>query len=386
MRFFHLSDLHIGKQLNQYSLIEDQTAILDQIVDLVRIHRPEAVVIAGDIYDKPVPPAEAVSVFNCFLTALAGLEEGPEIFVIAGNHDSAERLNFASALLAKQRVHIAALPPEPGQYLTCIRITDAYGAVDFHLMPFIKPPYIRRLFDQGAEPKTYDAAVRALLEREKLDETARHVLVAHQFFTKAGKNIETCDSEILQVGGLDQVDVSAAEGFDYGAFGHIHGMQCIDAGFYYCGSPLKYSVSETGQQKVLLMVELKEKGSSPILTKLPLKPLRDVRLLRGSLTDILQRAKEGGTEDYVSVILTDEQEIPDAREQLLDVFPQLLEVQVDNTRTRQQLTESFETDMLLSPEEIFDRFFEGIQGRTLTDKERELMQRVINRSREEAGE
>lgn len=383
MRFFHLSDLHIGRQLYQYSLLEDQKYILEQIIERAREYRPDAIVIAGDVFDKPVPSGEAVTVFDEFLTELAGLENGPELMITAGNHDSAERLNYGAVLLDKLRIHIAALPPGPGEYLKKVRLSDEYGPVDFYLMPFIKPPFIRCLFEEGEEPKTYDRAVQALLERERPEEGIRKVIVAHQFFTSAGVVTSTCDSEILQVGGLDQVDISVLKNFDYGALGHIHGPQSVGSRrFRYCGSPLKYSVSEAGHHKSLTMVDLGTAGTEPMITELPLIPVRDVRVLRGELDELLATAEnDGHREDYVSITLTDEQEQIDARERLLDLYPDLLEVQVDNTRTRQQLMETFDVDMIREPEEIFADFFEGVQGRPLTDDERKIVQAVINRSK-----
>jgi exonuclease SbcD len=258
--------------------------------------------------------------------------------------------------------------------------------VNFYLLPFIKPPYIRRLFENGEEPKTYEDAVRALLQRETLNTDERNVLVAHQFFTAAGASVATCDSEILQVGGLDQVDVAALDVFDYGAFGHIHGSQSVGAGrFRYSGSPLKYSVSEAGHKKALWMVELQEKGTEPVLTEMALSPLHDVRTMRGTLSEILAKADDR-PQDYVSITLTDEVEQSDAAERLMDVYPNLLEVRVDNARTRQQLSESFQTEIFLSPEEIFAGFFEGIQGRTMTQEEEKIIRSVIDRSREEGSE
>ncbi|MGN0205059.1 MAG: exonuclease SbcCD subunit D [Coprococcus sp.] len=389
MRFFHLSDLHIGRQLYQYSLLEDQRAILGQIVERAREYRPDAILIAGDIFDKPVPSGEAVTVFDHFLTELAHLEAGPELMITAGNHDSAERLDYGAALLDQLRIHIAALPPEPGEYLKRIRLNDAFGPVDFYLMPFIKPPYIRRLFEQEGEPKTYDGAVRALLEREQPEEGIRKVIVSHQFFTAAGAATMTCDSEILQVGGLDQVDISALRDFDYGALGHIHGPQSIGSKrFRYCGSPLKYSLSEAGHHKSLTLVELGEIGTEPVITELPLIPVRDVRSLRGELDELVSAAlNDRHRDDYVSITLTDEREQMDARERLLEIYPNLLEVQVDNTRTRQQLAESFDVGMVKEPEEIFAEFFEGVQGRSLTGEEKKIIQTVINRSKiQDAGQ
>ncbi len=263
MKFFHLSDLHIGKQLNHYNLKEDQIYILNQVVDKANELRPDAIVIAGDVYDKSVPSAEAVTVFDDFLTKISEIKPSIPVFIISGNHDSAERLDFASSILGRHNVFISGLPPRnKDEYLKKITLNDEYGEVNFYLLPFLKPGYIRHIFEDG-EIISYDDAVRKIIERENIDYTKRNVLVAHQFFTFKNIKPETCDSEItlISVGGLDNVDVSAVKNFDYVALGHIHGPQKIGYDHIrYGGTLLKYSVSERNHNKSLTVVNIRDKG------------------------------------------------------------------------------------------------------------------------------
>ena len=282
MRFFHLSDLHIGKQLHFYNLREDQEVILEEVVSYARQLRPDAIVIAGDIYDKTVPSAEAVTVFDHFLTEVSKLSI--PVLAISGNHDSARRLEFAGEILRNSQIYLIGTPPQTEtEWIVKVPFRDCYGEVCFYLLPFLKPGYVKGVF-QGEIPESYDAAVRKLLERERLSDDVRNVLVAHQFFTgSSGEQPETCDSEIFSIGGIDNVCADAVKAFDYVALGHLHGAQRVgEERIRYCGTLLKYSVSEEKQKKGLLMVELKEKGSLPELTILPLHPLRDVRRLKGT--------------------------------------------------------------------------------------------------------
>ena len=308
MRFFHLSDLHIGKQLHFYNLREDQEVILEEVVSYARQLRPDAIVIAGDIYDKTVPSAEAVTVFDHFLTEVSKLSI--PVLAISGNHDSARRLEFAGEILRNNQIYLIGTPPQTEtEWIVKVPFQDCYGEVCFYLLPFLKPGYVKGVF-QGEIPESYDAAVRKLLERERLSNDVRNVLVAHQFFTgSSGEQPETCDSEIFSIGGIDNVCADAVKAFDYVALGHLHGAQRVgEERIRYCGTLLKYSVSEEKQKKGLLMVELKEKGSLPELTVLPLHPLRDVRRLKGTLEKLLEEAQGKVQEDYVSVTLTDETE------------------------------------------------------------------------------
>ena len=388
MRFFHLSDLHIGKQLHYYNLKEDQEVILSQVVEAAREYHPDAIVIAGDIYDKSVPSAEAVTIFNHFLTEISDIKPAIPILIIAGNHDSAQRLDYASEILDRQHIHIAGSPPgESDEYLKKVKITDEYGEVTFYLLPFVKPGYVRNFLDEESED-TYTAAVRALIEREDMDLSGRNVLVSHQFYTAGGKEPQRSDSEAVVVGGLDNVDASVLEAFDYAALGHIHRSQQIGGpGFRYCGTLLKYSVSESNDDKALLMVELGKKGTEPVLTSIPLSPLRDVKKLEGKFEDILsETGKEKQKNDYVSITVTDDVEPYQLRERLEEVYPYLLEVKVDNTRTRTQLKEQAEVFDISDPYQVFCQFFEEVQGRKMNEEEQELLNEILeDREDEQCG-
>ena len=380
MKFFHLSDLHIVKQLHSYNLKEDQEAILSQVVEAARRLHPDAVVIAGDIYDKQVPSAEAVTVFNCFLTELSDIAPPISVLITAGNHDSARRLDYASEILDRHHIHIAGVPPiEQGEYLKKVTFQDAYGEVDFYLLPFVKPGYVRNLLDDEMEGNSYTEAVRMLLEREDIDVSKRNVLVSHQFYTFGGNEPQRSDSEAVVVGGLDNVDAGVLEKFDYAALGHIHRPQQIgNSRFRYCGTLLKYSVSESEDNKHLLMVELGEKGTEPVYTAVPLSPIRDVRRLEGKFENILEEAKNKKLRnDYVSITVTDEVEPYQFRERLEETYPFLLEVRVENTRTRTKMEEQEEVMDISDPLQVFGRFFEEMQGRQMSREEEALLKDVL---------
>lgn len=382
MKFFHLSDLHIGKQLYGYNLREDQEHILGEVISYAEKLRPDAVVIAGDIYDRSVPSGEAVRVFDDFLTRLSTLRPVIPVLVISGNHDSAQRLDYASRLLGSHQIYIAGRgPQDAGEHLQKVTLTDRWGEVHFYLMPFLKPGYVRGL-SGGELPEDYTAAVRAVLSREETDASARNVLVSHQFYTGTGVEPATCDSEILNVGGIDNVDISAVSGFDYVALGHLHGAQRVGQDHIrYCGTLLKYSVSESGQEKALHVVELKEKGSPAAVETFPLHPLRDVRRVRGRLADVISAAKEDGRDDYVSVTLTDEEALYRPKEQLENVFHHILEIRTDNERTRRALELSEEEAGIQDPLQTFAGFFHEMQGRELSEKERRIVEKAYIRAR-----
>lgn len=382
MQFFHLSDLHIGKQLHHYNLIPDQEYILAEIVSYAEQLRPDAIVIAGDIYDKSVPSAEAVSVFDAFLTALTSLTPRIPVMLISGNHDSSKRLDYASSILQNQEIYIAGEGPKTQEdHLLKVTLEDENGPVHFYLLPFVKPGYIRHLYP---EVSNYEEAVRFLIEREDIDIRERNVLVSHQFYTASSVRPETCDSEIFSVGGMDNVDVRAVKEFDYVALGHIHGPQRMGKETVrYCGTPLKYSVSECGHKKSLTVVTLGKKGTEPKIETYPLHPLRDVRKLYGTLEEVLAQANEKNREDYVSVILTDEEEPYQPREQLLQAYPHVLEIRMDNTRTRQRLTFVEEDLRLGSPLDTFSEFYHAVQGRKLSEEALEMLQHVMESVKEE---
>lgn len=384
MKFFHLSDLHIGRQLHHYNLREDQEKILGEVIDYAELIHPDSIIIAGDIYDKSVPSAEAVSMFDEFLTALSAIEPAIPVLIISGNHDSAERLQYASGILKKHQIHLAGIAPRtPEEYIEKVTLTDEYGEVNFYLLPFLKPAYVRRVFDEEI-PETYSEAVRYLIEREKIDFcNRRNVLISHQFYT--GKdNPQTCDSETFSVGGIDNIDIGCVKEFDYVALGHLHGEQNVGMSHIrYCGTLLKYSVSESSHHKSLSVVTLKEKGTSPQIELLPLHPLRDVQKKRGQLEEILKQAEEKEKDDYISITLTDEVEPYKPKEQLEKVFSHILEVRVDNTRTRNKLQELDEELTIKDPLESFANFYQEMQGKEMGEEEQEIMMQILEEAKGE---
>lgn len=382
MRFFHLSDLHIGKQLHHYNLKEDQEHILKEVIEYAKKIRPDAIVIAGDIYDKSVPSAEAVAIFDDFLTSLAQIEPVIPILMIAGNHDSAQRLDYASRILGHHNIHIAGNPPEEKtEYMKKVTLEDTFGEVHFYLLPFLKPGYVKHALDKPAE--SYSEAAAKMIEREHIDYGQRNVLVSHQFYVGNGEIPATCDSENISVGGIDQVDIACVKSFDYVALGHLHGAQRVSfEHIRYSGTLLKYSVSEAGQEKSLHVVTLGEKESEVRIEKLPLHSLRDVRKLKGNLADIIEEAKPENKDDYVSITLTDEVDPYKPKEQLEKVYTHILEIRMDNTRTRQKLEGFQEEIRMADPMALFAEFYKEIQGRELSEDEKDIMAEVYQEMQE----
>ena len=384
MKLFHLSDLHIGKQLHHYNLAAEQREMLAQIVALAESGHPDAILIAGDIYDTPVPSAEAVSVFDTFLSALCEIEPQIAVMIIAGNHDSARRIDFASSILAKHEVYIAGLPPmQEGETIRRVTLADGYGEVDFYLLPFMKPAYVKNIFVDGT-PETYSDAVKEIIKREKIDyKDKRNVLVSHQFYvSEKAESPETCDSEVFSVGGIDNVDIGSVKEFDYVALGHLHGAQCIGKPeIRYCGTLLKYSVSESTQNKSLTVVTLKAKGEKPEIENYPLHPLRDVRKKKGTLDEIIKEAQETEKDDYISITLTDEIDPYKPKEQLERIFSHILEIRVDNQRTRTKLKEMDEELVMKDPFTSFAEFYKEMQGREMNGEEETIMKEIFDKAK-----
>ena len=398
MKFLHISDLHLGKRVNEFSMLKDQNYILEQIRSIAGREQADGVIIAGDIYDKPVPPAEAVQVFDRFLTALA--REGRKVYAVSGNHDSAERIAFGAALMREQGVYIA--PVYDGN-VEKITEHDAYGDICIYLLPFVKPATVRHVLTREQEEKagavqeneeangqetaalTYDDAVRFAVERMEVDAAKRNILVAHQFVTGAGR----CESEEVSVGGLDNVDAGIFERFDYVALGHIHTPQHIGRETVrYCGTPLKYSFSEAGQEKSVTVLEVKEKGDI-VLSTVPLQPLHDMRKLRGTYREVMaaggRAAKEADSmqEDYVEITLTDEQDILDGIQKLRTVYPNLMRLVYDNSRTRQNQTFTAAEEVERKSElELFAEFYELQNNGPMSREQEEFMRRLIETARE----
>ena len=336
MKFFHLSDLHIGLKLFNRDLKEDQEYILKRIADLAERERPDAVVVAGDIYDRAVPSGEAVEVSDHFIADLTDRLPGASIMLISGNHDSGARLNCFRSVLARQNVHMIGMPPQTKEeHMEKVSLKDAYGTVNFYLLPFVRPSMVKKVLEEeeGEGGLSYDETVRRLIAREIVDPAERNVLVSHQFYLPAGKRaeeVERMDSEIRTVGNIDEVSADVLEPFDYAALGHIHKpMRAGGERYRYCGTPLACSVSEAGQQKGVILVELREKGE--IRTEvLPLEPLRRIRVIRGTLEEVAGQ----GCGDYVTAVLTDGEgrDGMEAQDRLRRAFPNLLEIRRETAR------------------------------------------------------
>lgn len=403
MKLFHLSDLHIGKQLCGYSLKENQEQVLSQIVTYAQEEHPDAILICGDIYDKSAPSGEAYVMFDRFLEALSEIRPRIPVLIIAGNHDSPERLSYASAFLEKHSIYLSVFPPvREDEYLKKITLEDEYGPVDFYLLPFLKPGYLRPLLPEGSA-FSYEEAVRFLLSREKIDSGRRNVILSHQFYMAGQSEPETCDSEIAvaMAGGLDRIDISVLDAFDYAALGHLHGSQKVGRmSARYCGTPYKYSVSEEHHHKAVTVVELGKKGEELQLRFLPLFGLQDVRRLRGTLEEVLEAAESaapspsagqpsvsGVCHDFVSVTITDEQEPYRIRERLEERYDHLLELRVDNARTRARMAESgTENDPAPEPMEAFRQFYETVNHTPLPEEGERIMKRLIREIQEKGME
>ena len=372
MKLIHLSDLHLGKRLNEFSLLEDQKFILIKILNIIDGEKPDAVLIAGDVYDKSVPSAEAVEVFDDFLVRLA--ERKLQVFVISGNHDSPERLAFGGRLMDASGVHLA---PVYKGHVEPITLQDSFGPVHIYMLPFVKPSHVRRFFPEE-EIGSYTDALGVTIEDMKRNDNERSVLIAHQFVTGADRS----ESEEVSVGGLDNVDVAVFEGFDYVALGHIHGPQNISENIRYCGTPLKYSFSEAKHEKSVTVVELGEKNALTVRT-VPLIPLHDMVELRGHYEELMSHSFYENTTyqtDYVHITLTDEADVPEALARLRVVYQNLMKLSYDNTRTRHaSQTDGVEDMEAKAPMEVFAEFYEKQNGVPLTEEQETLLQGLIEK-------
>jgi exonuclease SbcD len=370
MKLIHLSDLHIGKRVNEVSMIEDQEYILLQILQIIDEERADAVLIAGDVYDKSVPSAEAVTLFDDFLCRLA--KRKIPVLIISGNHDSPERLAFGNRLLELGGIHIS--PVYDGS-VRSVSLTDEHGEVVFWLMPFLKPAQVKRFYPE-AGIETYTDACRTVIEKMNLDESKRNVLLAHQFVTGAA----TCDSEEISVGGSDNVDASIFEKFDYVALGHIHGPQNVGSNrIRYCGTPLKYSLSEAAHHKSVTVVKLGPKGDLALELR-PLNPRHDLRQIRGTFAELTEESFYKGTavEDYIHVALTDEEDVPEAMGKLRLIYPNLMQLKYDNTRTRSNhLIDRAEDVQRKSPLELFGELYALQNNQPMSEQQLEFTRELI---------
>lgn len=363
MKFIHISDLHLGKRVYEFLMIEEQRDILEKILKIVKEESADAVLIAGDVYDRQVPSAEAVQLFDWFLTALARSEV--YVFVISGNHDSPERLSFGAKLMERQKVYIA--PVFAGR-VESVTLQDEYGEICIYLLPFLRPAHVRRFYPEK-EIADYEDALRVVIDELEIDAKKRNILVAHQLVTGA----ERSESEELSIGGLDNVSAENFKIFDYTALGHIHKPQTAGAGnIRYCGTPLKYSFSEAGHEKSVTVVDMHQKNETVIKT-VPLIPLRDMREIKGDYEELTDKKswENMKTDDYLHVILTDEDDVPEAIRKLRVIYPNIMKLDYDNKRTRSfQMVELVDKQEEKTPIQLFEEFYRLQNNQDFTDEQR----------------
>lgn len=367
MKLIHLSDLHLGKRVNEFSMLEDQEYILTKIINIIDEQNPQGVIIAGDVYDKSVPSAEAVELFDNFLFRLS--KRNLRVFVISGNHDSAERIAFGGRIMNKSRIYMS---PVYNGKVAPITVADDHGAVNIYMLPFVKPANVRRFYPEK-EIVSYTDAIKIAVDEMHIDKSQRNILVTHQFVTGALRT----ESEDISVGGADNVDVCAFDGFDYVALGHIHRSQkCGSEYIRYSGTPLKYSFSEAKDHKSVTVLDIREKGNIE-LSFIPLTPKRDMVEIKGKYDEIMLRSFYEGTnygEDYMHITLTDEEDIPDVLTKLRVVYKNIMKLDYDNMRTRHSAEINGATDVKSkSPFEHFSDFYEQQNGQKMSKEQSDFM-------------
>ena len=377
MKIIHLADLHIGKRVNEFSMIDDQKYILNQILEIIDKEKPDAVIIAGDVYDKQVPSIEAVELLDSFISDIS--KRKTTTFIISGNHDSAERLAFGSSLMAMGKIYIS---PVYNGKISKYTLKNDFGSANFYLLPFVKPNHVKRFFpDEKIE--SYTDAIRVVVDNLKLDTSEINILIAHQFVTGASRT----ESEEISVGGLDNVDASVFEDFDYVALGHIHRPQKIGTErIRYCGTPLKYSFSEVNDTKSVSIIEINSKEDFNLRT-IPLIPKRDMRKIRGTYEELITKTsyENTNTDDYIHVTLTDEFNVVDAIQKLRVIYKNIMKLEYDNMRTRESRKINLD-DMVIenkNPLEIFSEFYKLQNNQEMDDEQKEIIKKIMEEVWEE---
>lgn len=376
MKIMHLSDLHIGKKVNEYSMLQDQIYILKEILQIIDDEKVETVIIAGDVYDRSLPPNEALELFDEFLFQLSG--RNVNVFVISGNHDSPERISYCGRMMTENKIFLS--PVYDGN-VKPITLNDDYGEVNFYLLPFVRPADIRRYFP-NENIENYTDAVKVAIDNMNVDFSERNILVTHQFVTGA----ELSESEDIIVGGTDNVSGEVFDGFDYVALGHIHREQTVGKdNIRYCGTPLKYSFSEAKHIKSVTILDFNDKGNIEY-SKIPLTPFRDMREIRGTYYELTLKSsyESTNTEDYLHITLTDEEDIPDAIGKLRSIYPNIMKLDYDNLRTRGSGTvDAIENIESKSPFELFAELFKQQNNQDMSEEQEEIMRNLIDKIWEE---
>ena len=385
MKILHLADLHFGKILQEQSLIEDQEYILKEIINIIKEKEIKALLISGDIYDRSVPPTEAVNLLDNFLKILIK-DLKIKVFIISGNHDSKDRLGFGNKIFEDEGLYIES---KYNGRLKKVRLEDEYGPLNIYMLPFIKPVEVKKFFEDDLE-NNYDLAINKIIEKEEIDKSERNIIMVHQFVTAGNVKPERTESEVLSLGGIENVDVSNFKSFDYVAIGHVHRPQKIGRDTArYAGTILKYSFSEINHNKSIPIIDIKEKGNITI-NLLPLKPLREMREIKGPIEELIKEEnyKEGNLEDYIKAIITNEEPVYDAIGKIKKIYPNTLKLEIQNSKTINSNTEqniNLEEVKKKSELELFSDFYKLQNNLDLNEKQKEIVKNIISEVKHETN-
>lgn len=385
MKIVHLADLHLGKILQEQSLIEDQEYMLKEIINIIKAEKVQVLLISGDVYDRSVPPTEAVNLLDSFFKILIK-ELKIKVFIISGNHDSKDRLGFGNKIFEDEGLYIES---KYTGTLKKVKLEDEYGPLNIYMLPFIKPVEVKKFFEEDLE-NNYDLAINKIIEKEEINETERNIIMVHQFVTAGNVKPERTESEVLSLGGIENVDVSNFESFDYVAIGHVHRPQKIGRDTArYAGTILKYSFSEINHNKSIPIIDIKEKGNITI-NLLPLKPLRDMREIKGPIEELIKEEnyKEGNLEDYIKAIITNEEPVYDAIGKIKKIYPNTLKLEIQNSKTINSNTEqniNLEEVKKKSELELFSDFYKLQNNLDLNEKQKEIVKNIISEVKHETN-
>jgi exonuclease sbcCD, D subunit len=385
MKILHLADLHLGKILQEQSLIEDQEYMLKEIINIIKVEKVQVLLISGDVYDRSVPPTEAVNLLDDFLKILIK-DLKIKVFIISGNHDSKDRLGFGNKIFEDEGLYIES---KYNGRLKKVRLEDEYGPLNIYMLPFIKPVEVKKFFEDDLE-NNYDLAINKIIEKEEIDESERNIIMVHQFVTAGNVKPERTESEVLSLGGIENVDVSNFKSFDYVAIGHVHRPQKIGRDTArYAGTILKYSFSEINHNKSIPIIDIKEKGNITI-NLLPLKPLRDMREIKGPIEELIKEEnyKEGNLEDYIKAIITNEEPVYDAIGKIKKIYPNTLKLEIQNSKTINKNEEqniNLEELKKKSELELFSDFYKLQNNLDLNEEQKEIVKNIISEVKHETN-
>lgn len=379
MKILHLADLHIGKIIFEQSLLGDQEYMLNKIIEKIKEENIDAILIAGDVYDRSIPQADAIDLLDRFLNILIK-ELKKKVFIIAGNHDSKERLGFGNKIFENEGLFISS--KYEGK-IKKVELQDEYGKLNIYMLPFIKPIEVKKYFDD--ETLSYDETIKKIIEKEDIDESQRNIILTHQFVTSIGEEVERTESEVLTLGGTDNVDISNYNKFDYVAIGHVHRPQRIGRDTArYAGTMLKYSFSEVNHKKTMPIIDFKEKGNIDIKL-VELKPLRDMREIKGPIEKLIENYEEENANDYIRAIITNEEPVYDAIGQLRRIYPNVLKLEVQNSKILSNIefkTENLQKVKSKSEVELFNEFYKFQNNIELNVEQKNLIKEVVKEIKE----